>query len=311
MAIENLKSDKVFNQITQLCASTGWLAANIGSKYLQVMRYIIRVGPNKRLEDQENLLKYEILSIVIKRILGLLKEKIKNVNNNMTLTMSDKNLLTHLSVMSYQMVVQCSLFHWRQKKDDYKKIEREDYRELRYELIDKLMSNLFSFDEVQLLVDVIFQEMDNAAKHMHGGGNASEDPEMALKMRELGNRILESLGKFLTEYLAYCTTNKYHVIQYLTSIMVQDTSKKMRTPFLEGILEGANQIQVSRLYIEQMIKADSEALDGDDDDDEGDRNQKKIRTNSLCFKRKQEIENWIKKWAKKVNEAEVTAKQQE
>ena len=60
-----------------------------------------------------------------------------------------------------------------------------------------------------------------------------------------------------------------------------------------------------------MIKADSEALDGDDDDDEGDRNQKKIRTNSLCFKRKQEIENWIKKWAKKVNEAEVTAKQQE
>ena len=49
------------------------------------MRYIIRVGPVKRLEDQENLLKYEILSVVVKRILGLLKDKIKNVNNNMVL----------------------------------------------------------------------------------------------------------------------------------------------------------------------------------------------------------------------------------
>ena len=53
-----------------------------------------------------------------------------------------------------------------------------------------------------------------------------------------------------------------------------------------------------------MIKADRAALAGDDDGDE-DRNQKQIRTNSLCFKRKQEIENWMKKWKHKVNEAEV------
>jgi len=64
------------------------------------MRYIIRVGPTKRLEEQDNLLKYEILSVVVKRVLGLLKAKIKNVNNNMVLTMSDKNLLTHLAVIS-------------------------------------------------------------------------------------------------------------------------------------------------------------------------------------------------------------------
>ena len=303
----------MFIQITQLCASTGWLAANIGSKYLQVMRYIIRVGPTSRLEEQDSLLKYEILSIVVKRVLGLLKEKIKNVNNNMDLDMGDKNLLTHLAVISYQMVTQCSLFHWRQRKDDYKSTESDPFRDLRYELIDKLMSALFSLDEVQLLVDVIFQEMDNAAKYMHGGARQQEDPEQDRKMRALGGRILEMLSKFLTEYLAYCNTNKYHVIQYLTSIMVQDTSKKMRTPFLEGILEGANQIQVSRLYIEQMIRSDAEALAADDDDDgEGPtNNQKKVRTYSLCYKRKQEIDVWLKKWARKVNPGEVLAKQDE
>lgn len=33
-AISNLKGEKIFTQLTQLCASTGWLMANIGSKYL-------------------------------------------------------------------------------------------------------------------------------------------------------------------------------------------------------------------------------------------------------------------------------------
>ena len=50
-AIENLQNEKVFTQLTQLCASTGWLTANIGTKYLQVMHYIIRVDSTKRLED--------------------------------------------------------------------------------------------------------------------------------------------------------------------------------------------------------------------------------------------------------------------
>ena len=68
------------------------------------MRYITRVGSTKRLEHEDNLLKYEILSIVIKRILGLLKEKIKNENHNKELNLDDKNLLCRLAVISTQMV---------------------------------------------------------------------------------------------------------------------------------------------------------------------------------------------------------------
>ena len=96
------------------------------------------------------MLKYEILSIVVKRVLGLLKSKIKNLNNNMMLSMSDKNLLTHLAVVSYQMITQCSLFHWHQKKDNFDRTEEPRKMELRYDLIDKLMSQLFPLDEVQL-----------------------------------------------------------------------------------------------------------------------------------------------------------------
>ena len=63
------------------------------------MHYIIRVDSTKRLEDKKNLIKYEILSIVIKQILGLLKEKIKNENHNMELDENDINLLCHLTVV--------------------------------------------------------------------------------------------------------------------------------------------------------------------------------------------------------------------
>ena len=59
-------------------------------------------------------------------------------------------------------------------------------------------------------------------------------------MREMGNRTLEHLKRFMMGYLAYCNKNKYHVLSYLTQMMVNDTSKNLRTPFLEEILEGAN-----------------------------------------------------------------------
>ena len=115
MAINNLRDVDIFTNITQLCASTNWQSANIGSKYLQVMRYIIRVDTSKRLEIPENLIKYEIISIVIKRILGLLREKIKNENNNMELTADDQNLLCHLATICNQLVSQCVLFEWGKK----------------------------------------------------------------------------------------------------------------------------------------------------------------------------------------------------
>ena len=71
-AIENIHSDILFKSITQLCASTGWFEAQIGTKYIQVMRYIIRLPRTTRFEKKKNTLKYEVLAIVIKRILSKL-----------------------------------------------------------------------------------------------------------------------------------------------------------------------------------------------------------------------------------------------
>lgn len=99
------------------------------------------------------------------------------------------------------------------------------------------MSKLFPLDQVQILIDVIFQEMQNATKRL-----SDKNKENFKLKRDLGNNTLESLKKFLTEYFAYCEKNKYLALQYLMHTMVNDTSKKIRIPFLEEILEGTNQI---------------------------------------------------------------------
>ena len=114
------------------------------------------------------MVKYEILSVVIKRILGLLKEKIKNENHNQELTEDDQNLLCRLAVICNQMVTQCTLFDFRGKNVKYGDIETRSQRTLRHKLIDFLMSKLFPLEEVQILIDVLFQEMINAQGRLHG-----------------------------------------------------------------------------------------------------------------------------------------------
>ena len=83
------------------------------------MRYITRVELTSRLEDKKNLIKYEIISIVIRRILGSLKSKIKNENNNQELSDDDQNLLSHLVTICNQLVEQCTLFDFQKRRDKY------------------------------------------------------------------------------------------------------------------------------------------------------------------------------------------------
>ena len=116
-----------------------------------------------------------------------------------------------------------------------------------------MMSKLFPLDQVQILIDVIFQEMQNATKRL-----SDKNKENFKLKRDLGNNTLESLKKFLTEYFAYCEKNKYLALQYLMHTMVNDTSKKIRIPFLEEILEGTNQIQQSLAYMRSLILIDDQ-----------------------------------------------------
>ena len=77
-AVRNLKDEFVFRNITQLCDTTGWFEANIGAKYLRVMRHILKISANDANEEFNHLQLYEIVSVVIRKILNKLMIKIKN-----------------------------------------------------------------------------------------------------------------------------------------------------------------------------------------------------------------------------------------
>ena len=76
-AIENIKDPLMFRTITQLCDSTNWdESAGIGTKYLRVMRHIIKLPLNKGVETTDMLMHYELVSSVCLKILGKIIEKI-------------------------------------------------------------------------------------------------------------------------------------------------------------------------------------------------------------------------------------------
>lgn len=226
------------------------------------MRYITRLNTTRRLDDIENLVKFEILSIVIKRILGLLKEKIKNENMNHDLDENDLDLLCHLAVICDQIASQCTLFDFRDRQNrTYNRMETVEERELRAKCVDYVMAKLFPLDQVQILIDVILQEISSSQQRLRGTVKDND------QMKAMGNRTLEHTKKFLIKYLVYCQRNKYQVLQYL---MHKDifVGKRIRYSLLEEILEGSNQIQVSSQYIHLMCCSDqSEQMKIDDDPD--------------------------------------------
>lgn len=102
-AIETLQIDQVFSSITQLCSTTGWLDGSIGLKYLRVFKYVIRMPMSAGYEKKENLIKYEIFSLVVERLLLMLKSKITSASENLVLTTVDKMTIALLSSIVYEM----------------------------------------------------------------------------------------------------------------------------------------------------------------------------------------------------------------
>ena len=68
----------MFRAITQLCDSTNWdEKANIGSKYLRVMRNIIKLPLDQHTEGSDMILHYNLVAIVIQKTLSKIVEKMK------------------------------------------------------------------------------------------------------------------------------------------------------------------------------------------------------------------------------------------
>jgi hypothetical protein len=65
-AIAKLREPATFRTITQLCDATDWdEGASIGSKYLRVVRHVIKLPNGKDEETTDMLMHYQLLAIVL------------------------------------------------------------------------------------------------------------------------------------------------------------------------------------------------------------------------------------------------------
>jgi len=68
----------MFRTITQLCDSCNFdETANIGAKYLRLMRHVINMELAMDREKNENLMQYELVAVVIQKCLFKIVEKMK------------------------------------------------------------------------------------------------------------------------------------------------------------------------------------------------------------------------------------------
>jgi hypothetical protein len=98
----------MFREITQLCDTTHWDAkANIGAKYLRVMRSVIKLSLNKDYETIDMLVHYELIAIVIQKCLAQLVSKMKK---GIELNDGDQVSIYEISLTFFTVVQQANNF---------------------------------------------------------------------------------------------------------------------------------------------------------------------------------------------------------
>lgn len=76
-AIRTVRTDFIFQGITMLCDATHWdEEAGIVSKYLRIMRYVIKTPVDREEEHEDMLMHYNWISHVIQKALARLVDKI-------------------------------------------------------------------------------------------------------------------------------------------------------------------------------------------------------------------------------------------
>lgn len=107
-SVQHIKDPLTFRTITQLCDATDWdESACIGAKYLRVMRNIIRIPFHKEREDPVVLIHYELLAVVIKKVL---EKVIKKMRNEVQLTDGDTITIYEASMTLSTILQQANHF---------------------------------------------------------------------------------------------------------------------------------------------------------------------------------------------------------
>jgi len=109
--ISQIKQKKIIKMLTQLCACTGWTLGNLGSKYLKIIYYGLKLSHKEFNESKENFEIYDMVSKAICEMLQIIRKKLFQ-EDKIPLTKEDKMLIFDLAKTTNCLISQVPNILW-------------------------------------------------------------------------------------------------------------------------------------------------------------------------------------------------------
>ena len=231
--LSQLKHPTTLQNITKLCATTGWKYAALGAKYLRVVKHIIRLSPTYNFRVQEDTILFETISLALNEIIEFIEFKIANQERN-PLSKEDEFLISELASVGNSISQAVNTFQWSEN-DETVYIERTSQviRSAQEQVAAYLLQELIPVSSIKSYVEMLFYIM---TKNERMDPNAYKKPE---KEMEYLDKSREQIGDLLGMYLAICQESKYRVIEFCKVGTVFE-SKVMNPTYIQEVLNKAS-----------------------------------------------------------------------
>lgn len=161
-SIAQIKQKSKIKMITQLCSTTGWTLGNLGSKYLKVIYYGLKLPHQEFDESKENFEIYDLVSKAIYDMLQIIRRKLFQ-EDKIPLTKEDKMLIFDLAKTTSCLISQVPNIHWVNYSSQIIAKHGGLYRSPQEKCIELTLLKLFPGNILKTFIDIMFAEMKSAS----------------------------------------------------------------------------------------------------------------------------------------------------
>ena len=139
--------------LTQLCGTTGWIAGNIGIKYLKIIYYGLQLSNRMNQEDKENTEIYELVSYAMIEMIGIISILVIQ-QDKIELKFEYKILVYYLAYCSNLIIQQLPAMIWSTVESrSFTHTQKTLLLNPNEKAIGFLISKLFPKDDIKIFID--------------------------------------------------------------------------------------------------------------------------------------------------------------
>lgn len=210
-SIAQINQPKIILMLTQLCASTGWVRGNVGSKYLKIIYYGLKLSNKEFNETKENFEIYELVSKAIYEMLQIVRRKLFQ-EDKVPLNQEDKMLVFDLAKTTSCLITQVPNITWVTNNPISFAKHGSLYRTPQEKCIELCLLRLFPRNILKTFIDVILGEMKSSSELSN---EIIKDQKTLNMKKSIRIHILNILGTFISK----CKDQKYEIIDQFSRVI--------------------------------------------------------------------------------------------